>query len=80
MKLTAAYLGGAWHHAPPPPRLGRQDSINSIEWYAKVRHAPFCKFGTKFEHTNGQNVTEDFFCFWSSPNFGLENTAYATRN
>ena len=46
------------------PHLGRQDSIISIEWYAKVWHAsPLCKFSTKFEHTNGQNLTEDFFLF-----------------
>ena len=42
------------------PLLGRQDSTIGIEWYAKVRHAPLGKFGTKFEHTNGQNLTEDF--------------------
>ena len=44
------------------PSLGRQNSIISLEWYAKVRHAPppLCEFGTKFEHTNGQNMTEDF--------------------
>ena len=46
------------------PHLGRQDSIITIEWYAKVWHAPpLCKFGTKFEHTNGQNLTEDIFLF-----------------
>ena len=58
-----AYLeGGAWCHGPPP--LGRQDSIISIEWYSKVQHGPsLCKFGTKLEHTNGQNVTEDFVLF-----------------
>ena len=44
------------------PPLDRQDSMISIEWYAKVRHCPpLCNFGTKFEHTNGQNLTEDFF-------------------
>ena len=56
---AGAYLGGAWCHAPLP--LGRQDSILSIEWYAKVWHAPLCNFGTKFEHRNGQNLTYDFF-------------------
>ena len=69
--LTEAYLRGEpWCHAPP---LGRQDSIISIEWHAKVRHAPppLSKFGTKFEDTNRQNLTEDFFLylvftyFWS---------------
>ena len=48
------------------PHLGCQDSIISIEWYAKVWHAPLfvsLQFGTMFEHTNGQNLTEDFFLF-----------------
>ena len=47
---------------PWPPHLGRQDSIISIEWHAKVR--------ANFEHTNGQNLFEDFSCVWSSSKFG----------
>ena len=49
------------------PPLGRQDSIFSIEWYAKLRHGPpFCNLGTRFQHTNGGRRP----FFWSSPNFG----------
>ena len=33
---------------------------------------PICNLGRKFEHKNGQNLTEDLF-FWSSSNFGKEN-------
>ena len=51
------------------PLLGRQDSVIILEWHAKVQHGPtLCKF----EHTNGQNLTADFF-FWCSPNFGQKN-------
>ena len=74
------YRGGALSHGPP---LGHQDSTISIEYYAKLRHAPpppppLCNLGRRFEHTNGRrrpktglNLGEDlFFFFWSSPNFG----------
>ena len=50
------------------PPLGRQDSIIRIELYAEVRHAPLCNLGRKFEHTNGQNLGEDFF---GGPKTGL---------
>ena len=80
--MAGAYLGGGM--VPWSPPLGRQNSIIRIEVYAKVRHGPpFCKLGRKFEHTNGQNLGEDFYFgpksglnlsedlfFWSSPNFG----------
>ena len=70
------------------PPLGCQDSIIRMELYAKVRYGhPLCNLlGRKFEHTNGQNLDEDFSFwpfwvknrtklvlrpfFWSSPNFG----------
>ena len=51
---AGAYLGGS-HGAMPPPPLGRQDIIISMDWYARCGMPPFCKFSTKFEHTNGQN-------------------------
>ena len=36
--------------------------------------SPLCNLGRKFEHKNGQILTEDlFFKFWCSPNFGLKN-------
>ena len=55
---SGAYLGGAWCHDPP---LGRQDSIIRKELHAKVRYGPpLCNLGRKFEHTNGQNLGEDF--------------------
>ena len=38
-RLHLWYLGGKGHWAMPLP-LGRQDSIISIEWYAKLWHAP----------------------------------------
>ena len=46
--------------------LGRQDSIISVEKYAKLRHGrPICNLGRKFEHTNGQNLDKDvFFVFF----------------
>ena len=57
------------------PPLGRQDSINSTEYNAKLRHGS--PFVTWFEHTNSRrrpktelNWDEDLFFFWSSPNFG----------
>ena len=46
------------------PPLGRQDSLIRIEWYAKVRHGPpFVSLAQSLKHTNGENVTEDFFVF-----------------
>ena len=50
------------------PPLGRQDSIISIEWCAKLRHAP-PPFVTWAESLSAQTVGEDL-CFWPSPNFG----------
>ena len=45
--------GGPLGHGPP---LGRQDSIISIEKYAKLWHAPppLCNLGKRFEHKNGE--------------------------
>ena len=54
---------------------------------------PLCYLGRKFQHTNGQNLGEDFFVgpktglnlnedlffFWSSPNFGQENGLILSR-
>ena len=57
------YLGGGhWAMALP---FVRQDSIISIEQYAKLRHAPppLCNLGRKSERTSGQNVGKDFFFF-----------------
>ena len=69
---AGVYLGGGhWAMALP---FGRQDSVISIEQYAKLRHAhpPFCNLGRKSERTSGQNVGKDLF-FWSLPNFGQKN-------
>ena len=55
---SGAYLGwGAWCYAPP---LGRQDSIISIELYAKLWHAPSL-FVTWAEGLSTQTVGEDLF-------------------
>ena len=66
---TRGVFRGGMVHGPTP--LGRQDSIISIEKYTKLRLGPpLCYLGRKFEHTNGQNLGEDLFFLWSSPNFG----------
>ena len=51
----------------PPPPLGRQDSIISINSYAKSRHGPpLCNLDRGFEHrSDGRRPF-----FWPSPNFG----------
>ena len=78
---SGAYLGGALGHGPPP--LDRQDSIISIEKYAKLWHGP--PFVTWAEGLSTETVGKDvflaktglnlseFFFFWSSPNFGQKN-------
>ena len=55
------------------PLLGRQDSVISIKCMQKCGMPPLCKFGTKFEHTNGQNLTEDFFWFLVFTKFWAKN-------
>ena len=58
------FKGGPWCHAPP---LGRQDSIISIEQYAKLRHGPpFVTWAESLSTRKGQNLGGDL---WSSPNF-----------
>ena len=55
----------------PWPPSGRQDSIISIEEYAKLRHGP--SFVTWVESLGTQRDriwVKIFFFFWSSPNFG----------
>ena len=48
------------------PPLGRQDSIISIKWYAKLRHgSSLCNLGRGFEHKNGGRRP----FFWPSRNF-----------
>ena len=51
------------------PPLGRQDSIISIEYYAKLRHAPPPPFVGWAEALSTQRVGEDL-SFWPAPNFG----------
>ena len=55
--------------AMPPPPLGRQDSIISIEWFAyhSILHT-IATFGPK----SGLNLSEELFFLRSSPNFGLK--------
>ena len=83
-----AYLGGGRCAMPPPLWVARivynshRIVCKSAEW------PPLSNLGRKFEHTNGQNLGEDFyfepktglnlseyccFFFWSSPNFGQED-------
>ena len=60
---------------PWPPPLGRQVSRISIELYAKVRHGPsLCYLGRKFEHTNEQNLGEDFF--WPKTGLNLSEDLF----
>ena len=64
--LSGAYLGGGhWAMAPP---LGRQDSIISLEQYAKLWHAP-PPFVSWAEALSTQRVDEDV-CFRPATNFG----------
>ena len=39
---------------------------------------PVCNLGRKFEHKNGQNLTNESFFFWSLPNFGQKNELILT--
>ena len=79
-----AYLGGAI--VPWIPPFGSPGLQICIEKRAKLRHAPLCKLGKRFDHTKamfyafvlgfgrkfGSNLSEDIF-FCSSPDFGRNN-------
>ena len=54
--MAGAYLGGALGHHPP---LGRQDSIISIEKYAKLWHGP--PFVTWAEGLSTKRWAKTFF-------------------
>ena len=60
------------------PPVGRQNSIISIELYAKLRHAPppLCNLGRRFEHTNGERRP----FFRPSPNFRPKTGLYLSED
>ena len=67
-EARGVFRGGHWAVAPP---LGRQDSVISVEYYAKLRHAhpPFVSWAVAL---STQRVGEDV-CFWPAPNFGQKS-------